>query len=354
MSDKVTAKKTSGRILYFDVLNIIACIAVIFLHHNGLVHQYNPNIVSPWSQALVVEVVAFFAVPIFLMLSGATLMEYRKRYDTRTFFKKRLSRVLIPFVVWSVLTFIYALLKGRYVLDQLSFTKVWDIFMTSDMMSIYWFFPVIISIYLAMPILSLLTQRVNRKWLWYMAGVGLLTYSVLPPVCKLLGLEFNTSYALPLTAGFLIFPILGYLLATEKIKTKWFVVICIVAVAALALRYVVTYFLTIRDGSTNYLLADYVYFTGILPAVALFMLAQRIPWDRYIKGRFVSTLSLVSSCSLGIYLIHILVMSAELKYFHMTDMQSLWRIAMPFVTYLICLIVVLIVKSGTVTRNLFP
>jgi len=354
MDKKVIAKKTTSRVLYFDVLNVIAILAVIFLHHNGLVHQYSPGVAGPWSKALIVEVVAFFAVPIFLMLSGATLMDYRKRYDTRTFFKKRFSRVLIPFVIWSVITFVYALWHGRYVLNQLSFTKVWDIFMNSDMMSIYWFFPVIISIYLAMPILSLLTQRVNRKWLWYMAGVGLLTYSVLPPVCKLFGLDFNTSYALPLTAGFLIFPILGYLLSTEKIKTKWFVVICVAAVASLVLRYVVTYVLTIRDGSTNYLLADYQYFTGVLPAVALFMLAQRIPWDKYIKGKFVSVLSLLSSCSLGIYLIHVLVMNAELKYFHMTDLQSLWRVVMPFATYLICLVIVLIVKSGSVTRNLFP
>lgn len=29
------------RVLYFDVLNILACIAVISLHHNGVVHTYS-------------------------------------------------------------------------------------------------------------------------------------------------------------------------------------------------------------------------------------------------------------------------------------------------------------------------
>lgn len=347
-------KQANNRVLYFDVLNIIAIIAVVFLHHNGLVHRYSPELVGAWSQALVVEVVAFFAVPIFLMLSGATLMAYRKRYDTRTFFKKRLSRVLIPFVVWSVITFLIALWRGTYALDQLSFVSVWNIFMTSDMMRVYWFFPVIISIYFAMPILSLLTQRMNRKWLWYMVGVGLITYSILPPVLKLLGLDYNTAYALPLTGGFLIFPILGYLLATEKIKTKWFIIICLASIAALVLRYGVTYFLTLQDGSTNYMLSSYIYFTGVLPAVAVFMLAQRIPWDRFIREKFVNVLATISSCSLGIYLIHILVMDAELKYFKFNDDQLLWRTIMPFVTYFICLGIVLLVKSGRVSKNLFP
>lgn len=288
------------------------------------------------------------------MISGATLMEYRKRYDTRTFFKKRLSRVLIPFIIWSVITFFIAVWQGRYVLDQLSFTAVWDIFMTSDMMSVYWFFPVVISIYLAMPILSLLTEKVNRKWLWYMAVVGLVTYSILPPVLKLLGLGFNESYALPLTAGFLIFPILGYLLATEDIKRKWLVAICVGAVAVLALRYVVTYYLTVRDGATSYILSDYLYFTGVLPAVAVFVLAKRIPWDKYIKGKFVNVLAAISSCSLGIYLIHILVMNAELKFFQLTDNQFIWRIVMPIVTYCICLAIVWLAKRNPVSRNLFP
>lgn len=349
-------QKLKSRVLYFDVLNIVACVAVVFLHHNGLVHKYTPDTVVAWRQALAVEVVAFFAVPIFLMLTGATLMEYRKKYSTRDFFRKRLSRVLVPFAIWSVLTFIYAIWQGRYVVDQLTFTSVWNIFMSSDMMSIYWFFPVIIAIYLAMPILSLLAQYAGRQWLWYVAILGLLTYSVFPPLAKLLGLDFNTSYQLPLTGGgFIIFPILGYLLATEeKLKNKWFVWVCIGAVFALVLRYLVTYYLTRQEGATNYILSSYVYFTGVLPAVALFMIMKRIPWNDFIKGTYVKVLSTVSACSLGVYLIHIMIMDTELRWFHMSDASVVWRIIMPIVTYVICLLIVIAVKRTAIIRILFP
>ena len=33
-------KEKSKRVLYYDLLNIAACIAVIALHHNGLVHTF--------------------------------------------------------------------------------------------------------------------------------------------------------------------------------------------------------------------------------------------------------------------------------------------------------------------------
>lgn len=87
------------RILSFDLLNIIACFSVICLHHNGLVHGYDGS--NAWYGALAVEVLFYFAVPVFFMLSGATLMRYSDRYDTKTFFRKRLKRTLIPWLVWS-------------------------------------------------------------------------------------------------------------------------------------------------------------------------------------------------------------------------------------------------------------
>jgi len=350
-------KPAKGRVLYFDILNVIACIAVVFIHHNGLVHKYNPNLAGAWSQSLVVEVLAFFAVPIFLMLTGATLMEYRKRYDTRTFFKKRFSRVLIPFVIWSIIVFIYAIWRGRYQLDELTVTSVINSLLTQESMIVYWFFPVILSIYLAMPILSLLTKPAHRKWLWYMVIVGVITYSVIPPIFNSLGLMINSGYLFPLTGsgGYIIYPILGYLLATEKnIKTKWLVIICIAAVLMLVLRYIVTYFLTMQDGTANHLLSQYVYITSIIPAVAVFLIAKRIQWDTFIKGKGVSVLMAVSSCSLGIYLIHMFVIDAEFWLFDFSGNEFIFRVVMPIATYLASLAIVWIVKSGVISRRLFP
>ena len=33
--------------------------------------------------------------------------EYRERYDTKTFFKKRLLKVLVPFIAWAIIMFIW-------------------------------------------------------------------------------------------------------------------------------------------------------------------------------------------------------------------------------------------------------
>ena len=87
------------RVVYYDLLNIVACIAVVFLHSNVMVFSYSSG--KNWAMGLGIEVLFYWAVPIFLMLSGANLMGYRKRYDTRTFFKKRGAKTELPPISWT-------------------------------------------------------------------------------------------------------------------------------------------------------------------------------------------------------------------------------------------------------------
>lgn len=77
----------SKKIVYFDFLNITACLCVLGMHCNGIVHNFDGSVA--WKQSMAVETLGYWAVPVFFMLSGATLMNYRKRYSTKEFFKKR-------------------------------------------------------------------------------------------------------------------------------------------------------------------------------------------------------------------------------------------------------------------------
>ena len=84
------------RLVYLDILNILSIFVVVAMHMNGSVHSLPLN--KSWTFSLLVNTLCYFAVPIFVMISGATLMNYRQKYDTKTFFKKRLMKVLVPFL----------------------------------------------------------------------------------------------------------------------------------------------------------------------------------------------------------------------------------------------------------------
>ena len=101
-------KAVPKRVVCFDALNVLACLSVIAMHCNGAVHVFADTYV--WRQSLLVDVLAYWAVPVFIMLSGATLMRYRERYTTKEFAQQPdklydCAGVLVFFAVVSGLSF---------------------------------------------------------------------------------------------------------------------------------------------------------------------------------------------------------------------------------------------------------
>ncbi len=346
------------RILYYDMLNIAACFGVLCLHHNGMVHEYANDIV--WKQCLVAEVLFYWAVPIFLMLSGANLMNYKEKYSTIIFFRKRLMKVVFPWIFWSLLILAWKLCTNRYELERVSIKEVVNIVLNSKMESVYWFFPMIIGLYLFMPVLTVLAENKYHRVLWYAVAYAVIVNGTVPLICSLLGIEWNGGLSSPLN-GYVIFIIMGYLLAGQDIPLKKRNGLYVVGIACLVIRYLGIYILCIRDGSRNGLFFNYCHIYTYGLAAAIFVLFKYIPWEKFFdrinkkyncKSEFI--IAQISGCSLGIYLIHQIVMSYEMAFFHMDARRFLWRTAGPFVTYVVCLLIVLLIKKIPLGKYIVP
>lgn len=340
------------RILYYDILNIAACIAVITLHHNGLVHTFSET--QLWRECLLAEVCFFWAVPVFLMLSGATLMDYRKKYSTKTFFKKRLMRVGLPWLFWSIVLLLYKCIRGTYILEIGDWRAVLDAVVNCKIEPIYWFFPVIIGIYMFMPILSFWADSKYKKILWYAISWSIIANGTMPILIDLFKLPYNTAFESPFS-GYYVFVILGYLLSTTEIKKEVRKLIYCLGIACAVIRYVGIYYLSMRDGVKNTLLFDYGQFHSFFLAMAIFVFVKYVKWDHIINPKIQRGITRFAGCSLGIYLIHIPIMNLELKWFNVWEGDFAWRTVFVLVTYIICLA---IVWGGGKTipgvRKLFP
>lgn len=343
--------QSKKRILYYDLLNIAACIAVIALHHNGLVHFFTGDRV--WKECLIAEVVFYWAVPVFLMLSGATLMKYREKYSTGIFFKKRILRVGFPWLVWSDFFLIWKTMYGQIVWEQFGVREVINSILNCRAEDVYWFFPTIIGIYLFMPVLSLLAKTEYRRVLWYLVGYGIIVNGTIPLICTLLNIQWNGAFSMPL-GDYYIFVILGYLLSTAEIPKKWRIWIYITGICCALIRYSGIYSLSMRDGAKNTLLFSYGQFHSYGLAIAVFVLFKYIKWDKLFGIRAQKILAQIAGCSLGVYLIHKQVMQWEVNYFHFQESQLLWRTAGIALTYVICLSIVLLIKHIPIVKRVFP
>jgi fucose 4-O-acetylase-like acetyltransferase len=92
-------KSLSKRDESFDFFRGIAIIAVVAIHVSSVFNSYNSNGLLLYRQSL------NFAVPLFLFISGYFLSN--KKIDSfeeyKRFLTHRLSRVLVPYLFWSIL-----------------------------------------------------------------------------------------------------------------------------------------------------------------------------------------------------------------------------------------------------------
>ena len=334
--DKKAARERS---VTFDVMNILSCIGVIALHHNGLVHTFHEG--PGWVQALVIECLFYFSVPVFMMISGANLMGYRERYGTKAFLKKRFVRTVIPWLFWSVVFLFWNIRLGEIKSEGLTAGSAIDMILNSKVMSVYWFFPALFMCYLTIPVLS--AVRKSRKLLWYVTGVLFLYYAVKPLAATFLDIKWNIDA--PLGAGLLIFVVLGYLLTTKPPEKRARIMLCAAGAACVIFRFVYTLILSEKAGVTDTSIKGYSQFHSVFYACAVFVLLSRVPWDRILPEWLKKRLKDISACSLGIYLIHRMVMRYEGALLGLGNGDFLWRSLCVVLTYAVCLGIVAAIRK---------
>ena len=354
-----------SRTVYFDVLNIMATVFVVWIHFGNEVHWYDGSQV--WYWCLLIQVIAYWAVPVFFMLTGANLMGYHKKYDTATFFKRRFSRAVMPYLFWGMLMLFLRIKWGeiQFILDgdvrQLLFT-ISDIFIHNQMESIYWFFIILFGIYLCMPALTVFSEENNRKKLNYMVLMGTLTISVIPFFYQMVkeylgvtGIGWNSGLEFPMLGSYLIYPVLGYWAATRDFSKLERIACYATAVLCGALRYHGLRILSERDGFTNQLYMNYKGFPALFLALGVFIFIRYFceKHKNYFE-RMSKWLAELSSCSLGVYLIHNLFIRemSSIAFFKKYSFQ--WYFIWPFVCYGVCVLVVYIVKKIPLIRKVFP
>lgn len=329
----------NSRHLYLDILNIAACFAVLLLHHNGMVFSFEPT--AAWKESLVIECLFYWAVPVFMMISGANLLNYRERYNTRIYFKKRFFRTVVPFLLWSILILIWKVKINILEIGEVTFTQVFNLVFGYKIESVYWFFGPLFACYLIIPVLSYLVK--DKKILWYIVGLNFIFISLFPAFSVWFGVAWKID--VPITGGLVIYVILGYLLHTTPIIKKWRIGLYSLGIMGVSFRFIYTYQKSMENHSLDTSIKGYEMFHAVFLAIAVFVIIQAVPWETIVTRTWIKNkIQKVSSYSFGIYLIHQIVMYYERKIFLLDVTSRVWRWGGVFVTYFISLLIVSLLK----------
>ncbi|MCH4266332.1 MAG: acyltransferase [Solobacterium sp.] len=338
-----------GKLGYLSTAGVVAALAVVFMHVNGSFWQFDSH---GWGLSNVIESVSYFAVPVFFMITGVTLMDFEERYDLKTYFRKRIHKIVIPYVIWTLFGLLFHLFGLHdMALDQVSFNSVVKGFMDSSIVPIFWFFPALFTVYLSLPLFAAVQKEKRVSIFSYLVIAGFIFNSLIPFLCSIFHTNWNVPISVQTVADSMLYVLIGWLIGNAPMKQRTRNLIYLAGIAGLCMHLFGTYHLSMRDQSINQMFKGYGNVPCVLYSTAVFTWL-RTHGDSISKTKIIR---LLQSHTYDIYLIHWFVLNTMIHLFDL-DIYSIWfKIIMPFaVTAVSVLLAKLIRRIPAVGSTILP
>lgn len=340
-----------------NIIRLYAMFIVVMIHVASIpAPHYNTITPAEWWISNAFHAFSKGGPPMFTMVSGMLLLA--KEQPLGVFFRKRVVKVLIPFVIWALIYLAYRVIaKGE------AFSVPWLLRELLQGPPYYhlWFIQMILGLYLATPILRVYVRAASRHNLSYFLIVWALTVGLLPILNRLLNLQIGIQVVI--TTQFVGYFILGYYLRDIKLTPRQMWIAPFVFVGGILFTEVSSYWLMMNNGGQfDPFFYDNQSLNIIITATALFLFIKSLPFEALIQQypRLRQWIVSLSACSFGVYFVHVIVMEllAEGTFgmrLSVLAFNPLFAIPLTtLVTFLMSLIIVLVMKRIPLVRQIVP
>lgn len=287
-----------NRIKYIDTLKCISIFGVIFLHCFVLwksmlfmgINFYNFNQLGR------------FAVPTFLMVSGALLLN--KDIEVGSYIKRRFVRICYPLLFFIIIAYIFGLYPNPFVA--------------------FWYCWMILGAYLSIPIINIFIKNASMKEIEYFIILFLLT-SISYQLFSISKIEFSIDLNFFISP--ISFLIVGYYLSKREFNMSANKIVLISAIL-----FTISTFLKMKSGNAFYIYPkinmystlDFS-FLQIIQTSSIFLMFKFIYQD--VSGIFSRIKNIllnktvdkailsISRASYGMYLVHMIFLKAFIRPF---------------------------------------
>lgn len=289
-------KNTKKRLVYLDILRIMAAFLVIFNHLPG----YKLYSVSGGLKQvfyLFLTMITRMNTPLFMMISGALLIDKEENYVT--LFKKRILRFLIVIVVAnSIIWFLYF---------PIDLKKLFLGIVGGKIQGSYWYLYSYLGMLFCLPFIRKMAKNLATNDFWFMLIVHFIYVSIIP--CINFFLEFNGD-VIQLSSNFnvllmiessIFYPLMGYWLSIvdlEKVNRKIIIGTIVVTLMGITIESA----FTVYEGHTSEYTQHYVMLFDYLVAICCFIIVRKIFSYISVSRNAENVLALLGSVTFGVYL----------------------------------------------------
>lgn len=279
------------RIVWLDILKIIACFLVI-VNHSGLYIFKFTNTTASHVFYSINFAFCKLAVPVFIMASGAVFLKRKTTYKDML---KKIFRFAVPLVGISLISYIHH--SGDY--NVLNFSRV---FLKDRILGPYWYLYMLIGLYLLTPFIKKMVDGFDNKDYTYFIILTLIIPTFLKMISYYTKIEISSYFfesCIPETISLFV---AGYYIGNLKKNKKLLIASISILLIILGCFMLSVYIPYTKIGTFDYKFGTYNSFFAIVEALCIFYIIKYFFENKNVKCEKV--INEISLCTFGIFLFH--------------------------------------------------
>jgi surface polysaccharide O-acyltransferase-like enzyme len=295
---------------WVDFVKVIAIFLVVLLHSAApWLYRFGQVSNFDWQIGNIIDSATRVSVPLFFMSTGYLLLS--KPVSLKTYFNKRMKRIVVPWLAWSFIYLVYKSLRSGI---PITIPEGFLEFLNGDVYFHFWFLYALVGLYLFIPIISWFIETDSQRRSLYFLIAWIITASVIPFLNTVAryttNYELNIAIDLSMFAGFSGYLITGLLIGKFKSSKPHLIAIVIACATGIALTIAGTSMGTYRLGRLAEYFYEYTAPNVVLAAFAAFAILKRIGMTIRQNTKLSYAFARMGYATLGIYLIHPMILNA--------------------------------------------
>ena len=345
--------KENKQIDYISFSKILAAFSVVILHTNGKFWHFDYNNYKKyWISANLIECIFYFAVPIFVLCIGATLLNFNERYGLIKYYKKRIEKVVIPLVGWTFILYLYKVYFIKNLnKEKITFEFIWNLYYGHKVYGIFDSLHSFILLYMLIPLLAYVEKSKKIKIYTYCFITLLLCQAFFPYLFTIFRL--NLFWIYNIKVGYLIYIFAGYIIHNYTFSKLKKIIIYFLGIFGLLIHIFGTQILTLKYKKIILFHKGYLNFPCILYSCSLFIFIKENTYlvFKLINRNFVIK---IGSLTIGPFFIHMPIIEFSFKYFKIDAYSLYFRLFGGILICIICFIITYFFKKIPIINYLVP
>lgn len=313
-------QSNEARIEYLDALRTVACFAVVMLHVTAL-NTYNVEFQSPeWNIFMFYESIVNWAVPVFVMISGAAMLSREYSYKR---IQTKVLRLVCLFFLWSALYLLFDI--AVYGVSSYAENSLWLQVLLQGHYHM-WYLIMLAGLYLVIPILKAIIYKPQIQKAFIFLSImltffvpsvldllqeskarELLRYPVFGAICRAF-INVHNDLHYHLSIGFTAYSVIGYVLVHRFDKQAYhgLPIGCFCALGGAAITFLEIMIANSKEAAGSFM--QYYQVGILLQSVGVVLIMKMLTGKAIIHY-----LARMSPLCLGIYFVHPMIIETLQK-----------------------------------------